>query len=702
MTQKSLISITGRLQRLLVSFSAYVLLIAGLMILVFELSHQRHILHSQAQTFAVLIAPELASELIADASVASGPLLQDYLSEADLLGLYVYRKDGSEYARSVKPEFAQALPTPSFKLRAQLNEAHQISLDLFEYSLPIRHNNRLVGQLYLQYGLATIERQMLLYFVSVVLIYALLLLGMYLLSRRILRRFAEPVGQILTVIDTVRTTKNFSLSVPENDQYCELNRLSSDLNWVLQQANKSTLALQAHQQEIEQHIYFDPLTGLVNRRMLIQRIEREVVRAKRTGQIGALVYLDLDHFKAINDSLGHNVGDAVLKSVALRISKAVREADTPARLGGDEFVVLLPELGKSESSAAHNALNIAEKIRQAISTVHQLDERDLHVTPSIGIALFDGEKSDLENLLMQADLAMYQAKEDGRNRVQFFLKQMQEHTDHRRQIEESLRQAIANDKLYVCYQPLVRSDGAVVGAEALVRWEDEEEGLISPSAFIPIAEMTDLICYLGQWVLTDVCKQMAAWEDQGKNLVVSVNISPREFQQTDFVEQVQEIVLTTGVKAEHLVLELTEGILLNNIEAVSGKMQRLSQLGIRFSLDDFGKGYSSLQYLKQLPLSALKIDQSFVRSITTDSNDAEIVATIIAMAQTLGIEVIAEGVENREELECLKHWGCQLFQGFYFSRAVRAKRIHRLIRRTGKHSLQPAPIASLMKHQFSK
>lgn len=702
MSQQSSVSVTRRLHRLFVTSVAVVLLITGLVVLSFELFNNRNFMIDRAHVFSELATPHLANVLMVDASpVSTTSLLDSYFSEPNLLGVYVYRTDGSEFIRAVKDGLEEPLPSPSFLLRTGLKEGHQISFNLFEYSVPIRYNGELVGQLYLQYGLAAIEQQMLFYLLFGVALYCLSLLGVSLLSKRIQRNISEPVDEILQAMEQVTVQQNYALTIPEKGKQGELYELIRGFNRMLEQINKSASELQSHQETIEQHVYFDPLTGLANRRMLIQRMEQEVLRAKRSGQIGALVYLDLDHFKTINDSLGHNVGDAVLNSVAARIRASVRKGDTPARLGGDEFVVLLPDLGKAESSATHNALSIAEKIRQGISSAHQIDGRDLHVTPSIGIALFDGKKNELENLLMQADLAMYRAKEEGRNQVRFFLEQMQEHADQRQQVEENLRQAIKDDKLFVCYQPLVKSNGRIVGAEALVRWADEKQGLINPSAFIPIAEMTDLICSVGQWVLTDVCKQMAEWERQGKKLVVSINISPREFQQNDFVEQVQDIVLGTGVRAEYLVFELTEGILLNHIEAVKTKMKRLSQLGIRFSLDDFGTGYSSLQYLKQLPLDTLKIDQSFVQDITTDSSDATIVSTIIAMARTLGINVVAEGVEKREELEYLERWGCQLFQGFYFSRPVRAKRMGTLIPEAGENQLREVPIISYKKHQFT-
>ncbi|MBN1007921.1 EAL domain-containing protein [Amphritea pacifica] len=702
MTPRPILSVTGRLHRLFVTSVAVVLLITGLVVMSVEFYNHRSQLIDRAHVFSGLTSPQLAQVVLTESPMLATLLLESYFSEPNLLGIYVYRNDGSELVKLTKPGLAQSLPTPSHELRAQLEASYTIGFELLDYSVPLRVKDKLVGQLYLQYSLDAVKRQLLIYLLFGTALYCFSLLGVYLLSKRIQRGISEPVDKIIDAMEQVTVHQNFALKIPEDDKPGELHALISGFNRMLGQINRNAKELKSHQAAIEQHVYFDPLTGLANRRLLMQSMEREVLRAKRSEQIGALLYMDLDHFKTINDSLGHSVGDAVLNSVSSRIRKAVREADTPARLGGDEFVVLLPELGTSESTASHNALSVAEKVRQAISSVHQIDGRALHVTPSIGIALFDGQNDEFENLIMQADLAMYRAKEEGRNRVQFFLEQMQHNADHRQQIEESLRQAIENDLLYICYQPLVRGNGKIVGAEALVRWSDGEKGLVNPASFIPIAEMTDLICCLGQWVLTEVCQQMASWEKQGKKLVVSVNISPREFEQNDFVEKVQEIILNSGVRAEYLVFELTEGVLLNNIEAVRIKMQRLAKLGIRFALDDFGTGYSSLQYLKQLPLNTLKIDQSFVQDITTDSNDAAIVSTIIAMARTLGIDVVAEGVEKQEELDFLEHWGCQLFQGYYFSRAMKAKRMGSLIPSAGKEQLRETQIIPFKKHQFSK
>ena len=567
MSPQPLASVTGRLHRLFVTSTALVLLLAGVVVLTIELYKSHTNLVNRAQTFSGITAPHLANVMATESPVLASLLLDNYFSETDLLGIYVYQTDGSLLAFNQRQGYSEQLPPPSYLLLSKVIPAYQLSTSVFEYSQPVRLKEKIIGQIYLQYSLAGVIKQLLIYIACGLLIYIISLIGVYHLSKRIQRGISGPVDQIMEAMKQVTSQQHLNVRIPLDHSDGEMQPLVKGFNEMLEQIEKNASQLKAQQKAIEQHVFFDPLTGLANRRLLIQRMEREVIRSRRTGQIGALLYMDLDHFKTINDSLGHMIGDSILMGVAKRIQSALREADTPARLGGDEFVVLLPELGRNDARASHNALSVAEKIRVAISEVHRINGRVLHVTPSIGIALFDNENSNYEKLIMQADLAMYRAKEEGRNQVQFFLEQMQENADHRQQIEEKLRQAIDNNILFINYQPQVDQQGNVVGAEALVRWPDGDR-LINPDAFIPIAEMSDLICNLGRWVLFNVCTQMAEWADQDLKIPLSINISPREFQQKDFVEVVEEIILTTGAKAEYLVFEITEGVLLTNMETV--------------------------------------------------------------------------------------------------------------------------------------
>ncbi len=425
---------------------------------------------------------------------------------------------------------------------------------------------------------------------------------------------------------------------------------------------------------IERLAFYDALTNLPNRRLLLDRLEQEIFRARRTGNFGAMLFLDLDRFKNINDSLGHPIGDALLQEVAKRLLQELRAEDTVSRLGGDEFVVLLSELDKNPTAAASLAQQNAERISNKLAEKYIIDGHELHITPSIGVAMFPSDISNTEtgdDILRFADTAMYRAKDDGRDTIRFFLPSMQSAADTRLAVEKELRYALERNELFLHFQPQVNGKGEVLGAETLARWIHPEKGFISPATFIPIAEATGLILPIGEWVLRTACKHLKEWEDQGLTINhLAVNVSPRQFRQPNFVNQVIEILEETGANPAHLGLELTEGIVIDNIFDTIKKMKALKALGIELSIDDFGTGYSSLTYLKKMPLDILKIDQSFVRDVEKDSNDAAIVETIIAMANHLDLKVIAEGVETEAELSFLEEKGCPVYQGYFFSKPL--------------------------------
>ena len=425
---------------------------------------------------------------------------------------------------------------------------------------------------------------------------------------------------------------------------------------------------------IEHLAYYDALTELPNRRLLLNRLEQNIARARRFGHYGTMLFLDLDRFKNINDSLGHPVGDTLLKEVANRLVHDLRAEDTVSRLGGDEFVVLLSDLGRDSVNAAAMAQQKAENIKIRLAKKFEIDGHDLHITPSIGVAMFpssDNKEESGDDILRYADTAMYRAKDDGRDAIRFFLPSMQAAADSRLAVEKELRHALVRGELSLFYQPQVNSKGEILGAETLARWQHPEKGFISPAVFIPIAEATGLILPIGDWVLRTACEQLKSWSDSGLTINhLAVNVSPRQFRQPNFVSQVQSIIEQTGADPTKLGLEITEGMVIDNILDTIEKMEALKMLGIELSIDDFGTGYSSLTYLKKMPLDILKIDQSFVRDIDTDSNDAAIVETIISMANHLNLKVIAEGVETEAELNFLEEKGCPLYQGYFFSKPV--------------------------------
>jgi diguanylate cyclase (GGDEF)-like protein len=421
-------------------------------------------------------------------------------------------------------------------------------------------------------------------------------------------------------------------------------------------------------------LFYDPLTNLPNRRLLLDRFDQEIAIAKRHKQFGAVLYLDLDHFKILNDSQGHLVGDELLVQVAQRLSEALREEDTPARLGGDEFVVLLHANSETLEAAADHAIVVAEKIREQLNTPFVLGQYEHQIGTSIGIALFPEGQETPDGVLQQADTAMYRSKSSGRNAINFFQPSMQEAADLRLSLEQDLRGAIDKGRFILCYHPQMDTNGKIVGAEALIRWEDKIKGRLSPADFIPVAEESNLILTIGKWVLMEACSQIKMWEDDGLSEVpyVSINVSSRQFRQKDFVGEVKHALESTGILANRLGIELTESVMIVDTEDTVNKMKALKALGVSIAVDDFGTGYSSLVYLKQLPLDVLKIDRGFVRDIMTDSSDAVIVETIISMAKHLNIKVIAEGVETADQLAFLTEKGCSTFQGYYFDQPLTA------------------------------
>jgi len=417
---------------------------------------------------------------------------------------------------------------------------------------------------------------------------------------------------------------------------------------------------------IRQLAFYDPLTALANRRLFQETVQHELTVARRHHVFGSLLYLDLDNFKTLNDSLGHAIGDELLIQLARRLKETLRKEDLASRLGGDEFVVLINGENETRDEAMEQAHKVARKLQAVISEPYRLQGYEHIITSSMGITIYPEEDGSATDILKQADTAMYRAKAEGRNRICFYNPDMQEAADQRLLLEKELRSAITNSEFEMYFQPQVDRNGVQVGAEALVRWKHPGKGMVPPLDFIPIAEETGLILEIGAWILNDACE----FASQCALRNIAVNISPLQFRQPDFVENVKKTITRAQVAAGTLIIELTEGILIANIEDTIQKMNALKELGIRVAIDDFGTGYSSLAYLKQLPLDQLKISNDFVRDIATDPNDAIIVDTIISMAKHMGLKVVAEGVETDEQLRFLDEKGCHIYQGYHFSKPL--------------------------------
>ena len=439
---------------------------------------------------------------------------------------------------------------------------------------------------------------------------------------------------------------------------------------------------QAEEQALEL-LFYDPLTQLPNRRLLRERLQQALTRHAPL----ALLALDLDGFQHINDSCGHQVGDQVLQAVAQRLRTTTQGCEVLARTGGNSFAVLLTGLGHAATDTAAQAERMAEAMQSALAEPLQLQHTTHYISASIGITLFQAPLGNLDLPLQHAEAAMYQARTAGRGLVRFFDPDTQARIEARLHLENDLRQAIAGEQLRLFYQLQVDGQGRACGAEVLLRWQHPQRGMVSPGEFIPLAEASDLILPIGLWVLQGACQQLHAWAQQPHlaALSIAVNVSAKQFRQPDFVQQVCQAIATSGAPAQRLKLELTESVVLEEVENTIEKMAQLRALGVRFSMDDFGTGYSSLQYLKRLPLDQLKIEQGFVRDITNDSNDAAIVQTIIAMGRSLGLEVIAEGVETPAQHAFLSTHGCDLFQGYLFAKPQPIDQAERLLQAWHSH-----------------
>jgi diguanylate cyclase (GGDEF)-like protein len=412
--------------------------------------------------------------------------------------------------------------------------------------------------------------------------------------------------------------------------------------------------------------------------LLLDRLAQALITSGRNHSHGALLFIDLDNFKDLNDTQGHDVGDVLLERVANRLVTCIRQGDTVARLGGDEFVVMLENLNTNVSAASTQITVVADKILAALNLPFELSGKAHYSTPSIGITLFNGTQHSVDELLKRADLAMYQSKAAGRNTLRFFDPDMQASVAARAALEVDLRHGLEHGELVLYYQAVVNLKGKVTGVEALVRWHHPVRGLVAPVDFISVAEQTGLIVSLGQWVVKAACAQLVTWgkNPATKGLSIAVNISPKEFQQAGFVQHILDELHDSGANPSNLKLELTESLLLKDVQEAITKMALLRGAGVRFALDDFGTGYSSLAYLKQLPLDQLKIDQSFVRDVLTDPNDAVIARTIVALAHSLGLSVVAEGVETEGQRNFLAECGCKLFQGYLFGRPVAVNEVN--------------------------
>jgi len=494
--------------------------------------------------------------------------------------------------------------------------------------------------------------------------------------------FVLPLQRLMATIKDITQADDYSRRIAiEPSDKSEFAALGQDFNALLQRISKTLKEIEQSNTNAQELAYYDELTGLANRRLLTEHMEYILDIAKREKRHGALLFIDLDNFKTLNDSRGHAAGDDLLKQVAESLKEVFRAADTIARLGGDEFVILSGSLEDSEEDVINQVHSFMLRLKHVLGEKFVVQGESYHLTASVGITTFPSMADIPEVLMKQADTAMYRAKEAGRDGYRFYQPEMQAVADTRLKMETDLRLALNSDELDLFYQPQVDEFGRILGAEALLRWFKKDGTFISPGDFIPVAEMTGLILPIGEWVIKKAFEQLSKWEKEGvaRGFRLSINISPYQFHQENFIELTKKMLNDSGVSADNVTLEVTEGITIRDINATISKMEILTSLGFKISMDDFGTGYSSLTYLKKLPLSELKVDQSFVRDLHIDKSDAEIAATIIAMAKNLNLDVVAEGVEEESQLTFLSRHGCLVFQGYYFYKPMPAKDFDKLL-----------------------
>ncbi len=510
--------------------------------------------------------------------------------------------------------------------------------------------------------------------------------------RELAARFFADEQKVISSGEPLLDIEEFVVDVSGSKKWLSTSKvpLRNDLNEVIGIVGVSRDVTERKSAEDQIHFlaHHDALTGLPNRTLLMDRLSQALLQAQRNDRRATAIFIDLDNFKMINDSLGHNAGDTLLRIVAERMVECVRATDTVVRLGGDEFVVLLIDQADSPNVAL-----VLDKIRAAISEPIPIEGRLLHVTCSIGLATFPEDGTDAETLLMNADVAMYRAKERGRDNVQFYAAEMNIAAHERRVLQEGLRTGLERNEFALVYQPQVDlQSGRIFAVEALARWNHPELGVVAPARFIPIAEESGLIVQLGDWVLREACRQNKAWQDAGMPpITICVNVSARQFREKRWVERVTDALKESGLEAKYLELELTESLLMQDMPQAIATMQELQATGVQFAIDDFGTGYSSLSALKNFPVARLKIDQSFVRNLPHDANDRSIATAVISLGQKLNMKVIAEGVESAEQLAFLKDHNCDEMQGYLFSQPIGSDAFAALMRKQNSAAPLGAP-----------
>ena len=696
------IPIRRKLTLLIVVISTVSLLLASIAFITSDRINTQQTVSDNLGTMADIIAANSSAALLFSDPVAAQETLSFLNSQQHIQAAAIYGQDEEVFASHIKPGLSMELPTSDLQ-----NENVLFWGDHVELFTRIFYEGELIGYIYLRSDMKAVHERLVWFLGIVAIVLLASLLVTFLLSAQLQRIITDPLLRLSAIARQVRTEKNYSVRVVGGGKD-ELGNLINDFNTMLDEIQSRDNELNEHRQKLEErvaqrtmelesansqlefskeqaesvanrmeyHAHHDALTGLPNRILLNDRITRELAHARRQQTSAALLFLDLDRFKIINDSLGHAVGDQMLRVISRRLSNCVREEDTVARLGGDEFMVLLPRI-----SGSADAGRIAKKIIGCLVDPISCNGHELHITTSIGISIFPYDGTDAETLIKHADISMYRAKELGRNKAVYYTAEMNAGSRKQLAMETSLRRAVEKRQLKLFYQPKIDiNKNIIVGVEALLRWEHPTMGFISPLDFIPVAEDSGLIVPIGEWVLKTAFTQMQQWHNAGfTGLTVAVNLSSAQLSRPGFEDVVNEVLSESGLEAGMAELEITENVVMENIDSAITVLERLKYMGISIAMDDFGTGYSSLSYLRRLPIDTVKIDKSFVREIPDSTEDVTIAQAIIAMARSMKLSLVVEGVENVRQLNFFRQQGVSIVQGYLFSKPVAASEILKML-----------------------
>lgn len=671
--------------------SGTVILLSTLFLLGIQIYFFTSALVRQTQAQATMASENIGAAMVFGDKNAANDILAALRVVSDVQSAVVYDKQNRPFASYLREAGAAPAAAPP-----ERREAYWLSYRYATVSLPLMIKRERFGTVVVRSTLKSVYRQLALYLALTIPVMLAVLAIAHLVLSRLQRFITDPILALARVSAQISRLGDYSIRA-EVSSLADIGMLSKTFNTMLDRIQKRESELEAEIAErkrievkLDRLAHFDEVTQLHNRHFFNERLEAVISRPQQFEEQTVLMFIDLDNFKTVNDTLGHDVGDELLRLVARRLAETLRLGDVIARIGGDEFAIILENVGQVGAAS-----RVAEKCLAGVAQAFSISGHEIHIGASIGISVYPDDAANMHELLQYADTAMYYAKNNGKNAYRMFTHSMQEDARTRFTIDNNLRRALERGEFVLHYQPQIDlRTGAISGAEALIRWVHPDLGLISPADFIPVAEDTGMIVQIGEWVLREACHELRKWHDAGHGIMMSINLSGRQLKEEGLVAAVLAIVDETGIDARWLELELTESMLMDASATIVEKLHTLKRAGIQLAIDDFGTGYSSMSYLKTFPVGSLKIDRSFVKDLPQSAQDAAITKAIIAMAKSLKMEVVAEGIETLEQAEFLRANGCDKAQGYYYSKPQPAAQVRELLRRTKRGAAAPAPLCS--------